>query len=245
MEEITPDRLEFLNLDIFQPAKGYRFSIDAVILSDFAAKDFPGGSVLDVGAGCGVISLCLCRMSSKIERVIAVEIQERLYRLAKRNVRENGLDDKIEVVRADVRRFAEETSERFDAVVSNPPFIPEGGGRESPDDERRVARHEIELDSASLAKCVRRLLRESGRYYVIYPAWRLADVICDFSLEGLAVDVIRPVHPYTDHPASLVLLKGKKGGQGEVTLLPPLVIYSSSGEYSTEIRKIYRGKIHK
>ncbi|RMG57670.1 MAG: methyltransferase domain-containing protein [Deltaproteobacteria bacterium] len=237
-EEFTRDRISHLGLTLYQPARGYRFSIDSLLLASFASAQMRGGSCLDAGAGCGVVSLCLARLREDLERIVAVEVQERLCRLAERNVRENGLEGRVDVVHADLTVFARTCGERFDSIVSNPPYIPVDAGRPSPHGEREVARQEVSLDSASLAASVRVLLKEGGRFFVIYPAWRIRDVVVTFSEEGLDVTCIRPVHPKAGEEASHVLLSGSKSPGGECRLLPPLVVYTDEGEYTPEARRI-------
>ncbi len=103
---------------VLQKKAGYRFSVDAPLLADFI-RIGPEDEALELGTGTGIISLLLS--VRPFRRIIAIELQEGLADLARRNVELNGLPDRIEIVRADLRTF--EPGRRFDLIFSNPPYI--------------------------------------------------------------------------------------------------------------------------
>lgn len=80
-----PDGTTFASLSIRQPSGGYRYSIDAVLLADFAAS-FCGELILDLGTGSGVVLLLLSRMCPSLRHGFGVEIQRPLYECARRNI---------------------------------------------------------------------------------------------------------------------------------------------------------------
>jgi len=111
----------FLNgtLQIIQSRDGYRFSVDALLLAEFVSvknEDI----VVDLGAGCGIISLFLA-VKTKASRIIAIEIQDELASQAERNIVLNKLDKKVDIIRGDLRNLP--ISTRFaHVVVCNPPY---------------------------------------------------------------------------------------------------------------------------
>lgn len=244
-DEITVDFIDFANLSVYQRKKGYRFSLDSVLLANFAFEEGIRGDVLEVGAGVGVVSMLIARSERAVGRIVAVEIQESLAEMARINMATNHLAASIEVVNADVREYVKGCGKMFDAVVSNPPFGRVDAGRVNPDREKRIARHEYTLDAANLGTVISSSLSAKGKFFLIYPARRLLDVGCKMNRRGLKLEKIRLVHSFRDKEAEFVLMKGGVGKQSETTVMPPLYIYKRADTYSAEVVKIYRGMIRK
>ncbi|HEX7519419.1 MAG TPA: methyltransferase [Candidatus Deferrimicrobium sp.] len=130
-------------LIIRQPERGYRFSIDSVILAGFAAP-LCRGAVLDLGTGCGVMLLLLSRLAPGMLAGTGVELQEDLLDFARRNFRDNCPDGRLFAVPGDFRREIPGIEPgSFDLVVSNPPYGRAGHGRRNPDPGKESARHEV------------------------------------------------------------------------------------------------------
>jgi len=231
-------------LALWQPEQGYRFSVDALLLADFARGADPGwqGAIVDLGAGCGVVGLALAAQLPAA-RVILVELQARLAGVCRANVRENGFAPRVDVVEADLRRLkglVEGAS--VERVVSNPPFHPAGTGRQSPDPEKAVANMELEVSLPVLVACAARLLRPRGRFSVIYPADRVVEVCENMTHHGLRPVRMRPVYPRADRPARRVLVQGRKGVSDPLVLDQPLVIHEASDIYTPEAARILSGR---
>ncbi len=127
-------------LKLIQSRTGYRFSIDAVLLSEFVSIK-KGDKVVDFGTGCGIIPLVLL-LRRPVRYVFGLEIQEGLARQTNRNALLNGFSHKMGVIRADIRR-PPLTPASVDVVVCNPPYRRKESGRLNPDQQRAIARHEI------------------------------------------------------------------------------------------------------
>ncbi|MGD0585839.1 MAG: methyltransferase, partial [Oryzomonas sp.] len=95
-ESETIDELRTHDLRIVQPKEGYRFSLDPLLLCDFAGAGSEG-RIIDLGTGCGIIPLILARKIPDAS-LVGVELQEEMAGLAARNVALNGFRDRIEVV---------------------------------------------------------------------------------------------------------------------------------------------------
>jgi tRNA1Val (adenine37-N6)-methyltransferase len=244
-DEITEDFVDFADLAIYQRKKGYRFSLDSILLAHFAIAQGIAGDVLDVGAGGGVLSMLIARLQGSIGRIIAVEIQKTLSEIAKKNVKRNGLGGVIEVFNADVRVFVKEWDKKFDAIISNPPFRKVNAGRVNPDEEKRIARHEYRLDPGDLSAVISSALKQKGKFFLIYPARRLLDVGNQFNRGGLKVEKVRLVHSFREREAEFALIRGAIGEQKETIFLSPLYIYDELNVYSSEIVGIFRGLIRK
>src|SRR5512143_2899300 len=125
-------------IGVLQAKKGYRFSVDAPLLADFIRTGLDD-EALELGAGNGIISLLLS--VKPFRKITAVEIQEGLADLARRNVELNGLGGRIEIVLADWRTF--EPGRTYDLIFSNPPYIKRSTGFLSASAERSAAKHEL------------------------------------------------------------------------------------------------------
>jgi tRNA1Val (adenine37-N6)-methyltransferase len=239
IDDLTRDPILRGRLVLWQPRDGYRFSIDPLLLLAFAGTG-PIGRACDLGTGCGVIALGLAQLDPGA-RVTAVELQPRLAAVARKNAVENQLAERVEICRLDLADAtaarAELPGASFDTVASNPPYRPLGEGPANPDDESAVARHELRLTLADLAREARRLLVPGGRALVVYPATRLPSLLASFHGEGVRPLRLRLVHGRAHEPARLALLEAKKGYRGLLTVEPPLVLYDQSG-YTAEARQL-------
>lgn len=241
---LAVDRCELFGgrLVLTQPRRGYRFSVDALLLAwwvEFAETD----KIMDAGCGVGVVALLLTHLRGARD-VTGVDIQEELITLARANARANGVSATAKFFQNDLRSLPPEHHGRYDVFCANPPFREVGSGRVCPDNSRAVARHELALTLADLANAAAAALKPGGRYFLIHKPRRLDDVRKAFGGKGLPVTRIRLVHPYTGAAANLVLVAGMKGEGAGAETLPPLFIYESPGRYGPELRTIYAGEGH-
>jgi tRNA1Val (adenine37-N6)-methyltransferase len=231
------DTLRRHGVSIRQPAKGYRYSLDALLLAEFAR--IPAQAVVaDLGTGCGVIPLVLARMQQEA-RFVAFENNPDMAALASENVRANGLDGRIQIAAEDILDIRPRYPvSSFDVVISNPPFRSPHSGKTSPHAGRDAARHETTAGLADFLEAAKYLVRPSGRIYFIYPPSRLAEFIrCAGELK-LAVLRLRMVHGTGQAVAKMFLVELAKGRREDVTVEPPLVVYDGRGEYTDEAAAI-------
>jgi tRNA1Val (adenine37-N6)-methyltransferase len=246
MKRPRPDLSEDETLDSFyhgrilvmQKKKGYRFSVDAPLLAAFI-RTGPADSLLEAGAGNGIISLLLSLRPFR--RIVCLEIQPALADLARRNVRLNRLDDRIAVLERDLRTFQSE--EKFDIVFSNPPYLRKEGGHLSRSEEKAVAKHEIWCDIFDIMQLAGRVLKRDGRGYFIYPVRRKTDFDQAAERNGLKVRSLRYVHPSREKPARWFLAECAFAGEFEERL-PPLFVHDDQGEYSPEMKQVFSGGEH-
>ncbi|MDD2510544.1 MAG: tRNA1(Val) (adenine(37)-N6)-methyltransferase [Syntrophomonas sp.] len=237
-QEESLDDLVLGGMKLFQSREGYRFSLDAVLLAHFPALDGIK-QVVDLGTGNGVIALLLAFRAPSL-RVIAVEIQETMVKRARKNIAFNHLEDRIDIVQADIKTIKEYLPpQAAELVVSNPPFWKKGEGRWSQNPEKAVARHELEVELAQVVLAATYILLPGGRFSIIQRAERLQEIIMLFSANGLTPKRIRPVYPLPGREARMVLVEGQKGGAEGLTVMPPLLVYESPGVYSAELQELY------
>jgi tRNA1Val (adenine37-N6)-methyltransferase len=216
-------------LRLIQSAKGYRFTIDSILLSGFVTTR-PGDFVVDLGAGCGIVALMLLA-SRKIGHVLCLEIQAGLADQAVRNAALNGFDKKMSVIIGDMRDLPLSAS-MADVVVCNPPYRPARSGRINPDPEKAIARHEILISLNDILRAASRILKPKGRLTMVYPAERLTDLMVRMRSYELEPKRMRVHYAGPRGEGKLVFIEAMRGGRGGLKILPPLM---DQGDFSISI----------
>jgi tRNA1Val (adenine37-N6)-methyltransferase len=237
MKSETTDSILNGALTLVQPRNGYRFSIDSILLGRFV-RVRRRDRVLELGAGCGVISVMIAALRRPRE-VVAVEIQSDLAAIAERNAALNQLDS-MRVISADLRarRIEGLAPASFDVVVANPPYRALGSGRRSPNPGRRVAREERAATLADFVAAAKRFAANGAKVVFVFDASRSAELLRCLAAHSLEPKRIRFVHPRADAAAATILVEARKGGGIEVAIEPPLMLYDRSGVYSDEARDL-------
>jgi tRNA1(Val) A37 N6-methylase TrmN6 len=238
--EYTDDSLFNGRIRCLQHSRGYRFSLDAVLLGNFISIR-PAEKILDLGCGTGIIALILAYRWPSCA-ITGLEIQPELVKLARENVMQNNWQERITIVQGDLRQMNKNIAAgQFDWVVSNPPYRKKGTGRMNIEPEQLVARHEIKADVASVVNAAAWALKNKGRAALIYPAVRGATVLHELKKQGLEPKKMQTVFSYPGSPAALLLIEAVKGGGEELTILPPFYVYRApEGELSQEMAACYR-----
>ncbi|MBW6417916.1 methyltransferase [Celeribacter sp. PS-C1] len=207
-------------LNIFQPVKGYRAGVDPVLLAA-ATPARLGESVLELGCGAGVASLCL---HARIENLhlTGVELQPFYADLARRNAEENRAD--LTVFTSDLRHLPSELrAQSFDHVIANPPYY-ERSRSTAADDAGRDLALAGETPLEAWVDVAARRLKPKGYLTMIQKADRLPDLIC--AMQGRLGSIrVRPIQPRVGRVAELVLVQGRKGGRAAFILEPALLMH--------------------
>lgn len=237
-EEETLDDLLKGKLKIIQNKKGYRFSIDAILLANFV-KNLNGERIIDLGTGSAVIPLILAKRFPHI-KVIGVEIQDSLVDIARRNVIMNNFSDQISINHTDLRDLATSyPAGHFGIVLSNPPYRPLHSGQINALTEKAIARHEIKSSIEEIATIARYLLKKGGRFFCVYPAARMPDLIFLLRKNKIEPKKLKFVYSHEHESAKLILLEGMRGSKTGIDIQPPLYLFDHAGHYTAEADKIY------
>lgn len=238
MDSLTADAFLNGNIRIMQNKTGYRFSIDAILLASHV-DTHPGDKVVDIGTGCGIIALMLAYRDPEI-KVYGIEVQKSLSVLAALNVKDNNMQDRVIIICSDVKDLKKSAiSGPADIVVCNPPYRKAKSGRINPDNQRAFARHEIKITLPDIIKTAGSLLRVSGRFIMIYPSERIADIITNMRLSGIEPKYLRFIYSKKNAESKLVIVEGVKGGRPGSTIAPPLVIYRDDGSYTDDVGRMF------
>lgn len=206
-------------LKLIQSRDGYRFSIDAVLLSQFVTVK-PGDVVVDLGTGCGVILLILL-LTKPVGRAFGLEIQEELADQAARNALLNRLEDRMEIILGDIRCLPL-AGKSADMVICNPPYRQVKSGRINPDHRRAIARHEILASIDDILEAAKGLLRKKGRLALICPCVRLVDILVRMRRFSLEPKKIQIIYPSMESEAKLALVEASLSGRPGLTINAPL-----------------------
>lgn len=234
----TLENLDLEGLYIIQKEKGFRFGVDAVLLSDFA-KVKRRDSVLDLCTGTGIVPILLAGKTES-SSILGLEIQEEFAEMAKRSIQMNKIVDRVKIITGDLCDEALLRSlPRVSVVTVNPPYKKTMSGILNEKDALTIARHEVALNLEDVIRAARICLKDNGRFYMIHRPERLADILVLMRKHRIEPKSIRMVYPSQTKPPTMVLVEGLRDGGHYLKVLPPLFVYDEHGEYSEEIRKIY------
>ena len=224
-------------VSILQPKKGFRFTLDSLLLADFC-RIKPRDRILEPGAGTGIVSILLAKKFTSA-RFVVVEFEAQSYSLLCANIERNGLVDHIVPIDRDIRNLNRSIApDTFDVIVANPPYTKSGSGRASPSPERQRARHD---QAASLDDWLnlKGLLKNRGRFFLVFPAGRAAEMLSLLRKHDLEPKRLRAVHPARNKPASLILIEAVKGSGIGLEIVSPLTVHEAGGIYTDEMKGIY------
>lgn len=239
-DDCTTDTLLRGRITLLQPARGFRSSLDPVLLADFLVPPF--GRVLDIGCGTGALAFLLLA-ADPASSGVAVELQPRLARLARAGAARNGFASRLAVIEGDVGALAEAElpPASFDLVATNPPFRRPSDGLPSPHAEKAHANHEITLTLPQWSAVAARVVRPSGRVAAIFAAERLGELLARLAADGLGAARLRAVHPQADRPAARVLVEARPGPRAAPVVEPPLIVHGAhgrGGRFSAEVARM-------
>ena len=143
---------------------------DAVLLGAWCSLENHPESILDVGAGTGIISLMMAQRIDAMT-IDAVEIDEKAYEQCVENFELSDWADRLFCYNASFEEFAEELfeeeEETYDLIISNPPFYADAF--ETNNESRNKARFTSSLTFQNLIVGASKILSKTGEFSVIIP----------------------------------------------------------------------------
>ena len=240
MENIDETGLSGIRL--IQDSEGFRYGIDAVLLTDFAGTCAPEARhAVELGCGNGIVSLVLAARAQD-RHVTGIEFQENAVHLAQKSCELNELTERASFLHCDVKELKERypaLGRSADLVVSNPPYIVRGSGIPGSRPELFNARQETTADLEDFIAAASWLLEDKGVFCMVHRPFRLVDIFCFCRKYGLEPKRIRFVHPKEGQPPNIVLLQCVRGGGRELKYDEPIYVYDPAGGYTRRIMQIY------
>lgn len=242
----TMDSIGFGGMKLIQ-GNGFRYGVDAVLLVGFTAGETGGRGmkrrraprILELGCGNGIVSLVL---SHKIPEstMLGMEIQTKEAERARRNARINHLEERIQIRAADVASIGETAlPEKFNAVVTNPPYFRRGGAIPKDASAKYIARHETSADLDDFIRAAATQLDREGEFFMVHRPDRLVDICCSMRAQGMEPKELQLVMPFPETKPNILLIHGVKGANSELRVLPPIHVREKDGRYSDLIQRIY------
>ncbi|WP_419786115.1 tRNA1(Val) (adenine(37)-N6)-methyltransferase [Pseudodesulfovibrio sp.] len=223
--ETVLGRREQFPRGLVQPEGGYRFSLDSLLLACFARPGRRHVGV-DLGCGCGVISLGLLLREPGLH-ITGVELDPAAAQAARENGESLLFQRSFQVEQADVSDWRPEKV--VDFVVANPPYRRLGAGRISRGEERATARFERQGSFARFARCAAVALKTRGKFTFVHLPERLAEIMTGLAQNGLEPKRLRMVHARPDEEARMVLVEAVKAARPGMRVEPPLILHRGAG----------------
>lgn len=236
---MTEDALLGGRVRLRQRADGARVAIDPVFLAAAVAAE-GNQQVLDVGCGAGAASLCLAARLPEC-RVIGLDLQRDLVRLAGDNAALNGMAGRVSAMVGDLLRPPPRLSPgMFDHVMANPPFIEAGHGTPAANPAKAAATMEGEADLGDWVRFALAMTRGKGTVTFIHRADRIDALIGH--LAGRAGEiVVFPLWPAAGRAASRILVRARKQVAAPARLSPGLILHEADGRFSEAAEAVLRG----
>ena len=211
---------------------------DAVLLSAFA--DTAGVKrACDLGCGSGIISILLAWNNPKMT-VDGIEIQPESAHIASGNTGLNDLNDRINIIHADLRNYREiGNAGAYDLVVANPPYFPVGSGKSVESENIATARDERTCTLKDICKAAAFFTRWGGKFAMVHRPERLSEVFCAMTECGIEPKRFRFVQEKASSLPNLILVEGRRGGKPGLTIEKPLCIRNEDGTETDYIKSIY------
>ncbi|GAA7200120.1 tRNA1(Val) (adenine(37)-N6)-methyltransferase [Helicobacter pylori] len=221
-------------LRLYQPLNAYSYNSDSLFLYDFSRPFIKNsGAILDIGSGCGVLGL-LCARDNPLASVHLVEKDSKMAFCSQKNALKFP---NAQVFESDFLDFNPPIL--YDAIVCNPPFYALGSIKSK---IKGHARHQSELDFASLVVKVKKCLKPKGYFIFCYEALSLCLVIESLKSVKLTLETLRFVQSFKDKNAHLMLGLARNNSKSALKVLPPLITHNSKNQSDNtkEVLSIYQ-----
>ena len=226
---------QFKQFTVFQDRSAMKVTTDACLFGAWCALELQARKIsqmLDAGAGTGLLSLMIAQKNTI--HIDAVEIEESAAAQAKANVAASPWQDTIRVHEMDV--LALESPGTYEAIISNPPFYENEIG--SQEQKKNLAHHSSQLSLKQLFPLGKKLLKNTGQFYLLLPYKRTKEVERLLKKEQFFIRKKLVVHPSPAQPPSRIMLAAQM--QPCDTITTSLSIKKDTIHYSDEFVSLLR-----
>ena len=238
--EIENRLLNYKDLKIMQNTDWFAFSLDSVLLANFVTINKNTKKIIDFCTGNAPIPLILSTKTNS--NIIGVELQEEVYKLAKKSVEINNLQDQIEILNMDIKNLTDKyETDTFDVITCNPPYFKvKESSNLNDNDIKTIARHEIHITLEEILSLSKKLLKNNGIISIVHRPERLVEIIELMRKNNIEPKKIRFVYPKKDSDCNTILIEGSKNGNPGLKILPPLYVHDENGKYLDEIEEMFQ-----
>ena len=188
---------QFKEFTVNQDRCGMKIGTDGVLLGAVASVNNSPFSVLDIGAGTGILGLMFAQKSNA-EIIDAIEIDDLAYEQCVSNFEQSPWGDRLFCYHASLQEFAEEIDDTYDLIICNPPFYTDNYKTEN--ERRNKARFEDAMPFEHIVIAVAKLLEQTGTFHIIIP----------YKEEKTFIDLAKQVNLY---PNSILRVKGNPSAE--------------------------------
>ncbi|MGP9800267.1 tRNA1(Val) (adenine(37)-N6)-methyltransferase [Rheinheimera sp. NSM] len=207
---------------------------DGLLLGAFAPLPPPGGDILDIGAGSGLISLMLAQRTAGANAIDAIEQDPAAAEQAAANVANSPWPNAIRLIKGDILTYS--SGKRYRLIVSNPPFFQQS--LLSPDQRRTQARHTDSLPFAALLQKAAQLLLPQGCFALVLPRLAADDFCRLAQQQGWYLTQYCAVQATPAKAAQRLLLCLSR--QYADTERSSLLVQQADGSYSSQYRTLLK-----
>ncbi|WP_338969832.1 tRNA1(Val) (adenine(37)-N6)-methyltransferase [Spiroplasma endosymbiont of Labia minor] len=235
--EILNSVLNYKNLKIYQDTEMFSFTLDSILISRFAKFNSKIKKVLDFGTNNAIIPLIISRYSNA--KIVGIEIQKEACIIAQKNVEENNLKDKVNIINESIQDYTEKNLHLFDMVICNPPFFSVKKNSHLTEKSKFLltARHETKIELEQIVICAQKCLRNGGIFILIHRAERFAEIL-ELMLENKIIPKrIQFVYSKKNKNAKTILIEGILNGNIGMEILPPIIAHNDDDSYTDELKK--------
>ena len=235
-KKVTFDKILRGKISIIQLKKGFRYGFDAVFLAAFVngylkkikKKNF---SLADVGSGVGTISLIIAYQNDEIN-ITAIENNDSYIEIAKENIVRNNFQKKIDLIQEDIFNVNNDLINRFDFVVTNPPFY---------DQQQKISKNELDNFAKRITNYESwilnsvKLLKDKGLIFLIIPTRLLEQSLKLLSAKTGSFKIF-PIWPNQKKSSKRLILFAKKGGASSTELMSGVKLMNNQGKLTKQAR---------
>ena len=235
-KSVSIDKILRGKISIIQSKKGFRYGFDAVFLAAFVngylrklkKKKI---SLADVGSGVGTISLIIAYHNNEIN-ITAIENNDSYVEMANVNILRNNFQKKINLMHGDIFNIDNNLINKFDIVVTNPPFYDQKQKKsenELNDYAKRIINYESWIENSV------KLLRDKGIIFLIIPTTLLEKSLKLLSTKTGSFKIF-PIWPNKKKSSKRLILLAKKGGTSPTELMSGMRLFNNQGKITKEAR---------
>ena len=210
------------DLKIVQEDDYFKFSIDSVLLAEFVDINYRDKNIIDLCTGNAPIPMILSTKFNK--NIVCVELQKKIYELAKKSIEINKIEN-INIINKNVKYIVEDFNYKFDIVTCNPPYFKYNNRSIINDNKiKSIARHEIEIDLESIISISSKLLRRSGKLYLVHRTDRFMELIELLKKYNFGLRKLEFVYDNKNKNSCFFLVEAKYLCKDDLKILKPLYI---------------------
>lgn len=192
---------------------------------DFAHDEPEVRSVLDIGAGTGLLSLMLAQQVNA--SITAIEIDKEAFEQASQNIAASPWKNNISIIHSDIKDFI--SNEKYDCIISNPPFYEKEW--QSGDAQKNIAHHSHQLLLDDLLDIIRNFLKPDGIFYLLLPYKRHNEIMKLFKQKNIFIAKKVLIRQTEDHSYFRFIIKAQFEDPGK-PIIEEISIRDTKNDYT-------------